>query len=51
MIYFDRETQERLIGKFYQYLKPGGHLFIGHSETLQWLDHSFNYVAPTIYKK
>lgn len=51
MIYFDRETQERLMGKFYTYLKPGGHLFIGHSETLQWLDHSFNYVAPTIYIK
>jgi chemotaxis protein methyltransferase CheR len=51
MIYFDRETQERLMNKFYTYLKPGGHLFIGHSETLQWIDHSFNYVAPTIYKK
>jgi chemotaxis protein methyltransferase CheR len=51
MIYFDRATQERLMNKFYNYLKPGGHLFIGHSETLQWLDHSFNYVAPTIYRK
>ena len=51
MIYFDRETQQMLMGKFHHYLKPGGHLFIGHSESLQWLNHSFNYVAPTIYKK
>ncbi|SPP65122.1 CheR family methyltransferase [Nitrospira lenta] len=51
MIYFDRPTQERLIGKFYKCLKPGGHLFIGHSESLQWVKHSFKTVAPTIYWK
>ena len=51
MIYFDRETQGRLMAKFYRYLKPGGHLFIGHSESLQWVDHSFKYLAPTIYQK
>jgi chemotaxis protein methyltransferase CheR len=39
MIYFDRPTQEQLINKFYCYLKPGGYLFIGHSESLQWADH------------
>ena len=51
MIYFDRPTQERLVNKFYRYLKPGGHLFIGHSESLQWVTHSFKSVAPTIYQK
>lgn len=51
MIYFDRPTQERLIQKFYGYLKPGGYLFIGHSESLQWIAHSFKVVAPTIYWK
>ena len=51
MIYFDRPTQEKLIGKFYRYLKPGGHLFIGHSESLQWIAHSFKVIAPTIYWK
>lgn len=51
MIYFDRPTQERLIGKFFRYLKPGGHLFIGHSESLQWLKHDFSTIAPTIYRK
>ncbi len=51
MIYFDRPTQERLIAKFYRYLKPGGHLFIGHSESLQWIKHDFRTIAPTIYRK
>jgi chemotaxis protein methyltransferase CheR len=51
MIYFDRPTQETLVNKFYDYLKPGGHLFIGHSESLQWVKHPFRTVAPTIYYK
>jgi chemotaxis protein methyltransferase CheR len=51
MIYFDRPTQQQLVNKFYRYLKPGGHLFIGHSETLQWIEHPFRSVAPTIYQK
>ena len=51
MIYFDRPTQERLVNKFFQHLKPGGHLFIGHSESLQWVSHPFKTIAPTIYWK
>lgn len=51
MIYFDRPTQETLINKFHQYLKPGGYLFIGHSESLQWITHPFKSLAPTIYQK
>ena len=51
MIYFDRPTKERLVNKFYQHLKPGGYLFIGHSESLQWVTHPFKAIAPTIYWK
>lgn len=51
MIYFDRPTQATLMGKFYRYLRPGGYLFIGHSESLQWIEHQFTYVKPTIYQK
>ena len=51
MIYFDRPTQEQLVNKFYRYLKPGGHLFIGHSESLQWVEHPFKVMGPTIYRK
>jgi chemotaxis protein methyltransferase CheR len=51
MIYFDRATQESLLKKFFRYLKVGGHLFVGHSESLQWVPNPFTYVAPTIYRK
>jgi len=51
MIYFDHDTQERLIEKFYNALQPGGHLFIGHSETLSRMEHKFEYVQPTIYRR
>ncbi|MDP1946020.1 MAG: protein-glutamate O-methyltransferase CheR [Nitrospirota bacterium] len=51
MIYFDRPTQTQLVNKFHRYLKPGGFLFIGHSENIQSLDQPFKAVAPTIYRK
>jgi chemotaxis protein methyltransferase CheR len=51
MIYFDRPTQESLLKKFFRHLKVGGHLFVGHSESLQWVPNPFTYVAPTIYRK
>lgn len=51
MIYFDRTTQESLLRKFFRYLKVGGYLFVGHSESLQWVPNPFTYVAPTIYQK
>jgi chemotaxis protein methyltransferase CheR len=51
MIYFDRETQERLVQRFWDSLVPGGHLFVGHSEVLAPLDHRFRYVRPAVYVK
>lgn len=51
MIYFTRETQEQLSEKFYHCLAPGGYFFISHSESLAGINHQFQQVAPTIYKK
>jgi len=51
MIYFDRETQEMLVNRFYEQLVAGGHLFIGHSEGLSNVKHNFEYVQPTIYRR
>jgi chemotaxis protein methyltransferase CheR len=51
MIYFDKPTQEKLVSKYYGSLKPGGYLFIGHSESLMGIKHSFQYIQPTIYRK
>ena len=51
MIYFDKETISRLVNSYHQVLTPGGYLFIGHSESLSGLAHSFKYVGPCIYQK
>lgn len=51
MIYFDQQTRNTLINKFYDALKPGGYLFIGHSETIQRESSKFKYIEPSIYQK
>jgi chemotaxis protein methyltransferase CheR len=50
VIYFDKETQKRLFARFVQRLKPGGFLFIGHSESLLGISDSFESVGQTIYR-
>jgi chemotaxis protein methyltransferase CheR len=51
LIYFDRKTQETLLGRFCDYLVTGGHVFVGHSETLFGMDLPLVQVVPTIYRK
>ena len=51
MIYFHRKTQQGLIDKFYDSPLRGGYLFIGHSETLAGIRHSFRYIMPGVYQK
>jgi len=51
MIYFDRPTQETLIGKLTEQLEPGGHLLVGHSESLSGIRHSLRQLQPAIYLK
>jgi chemotaxis protein methyltransferase CheR len=51
VIYFDKQTQQTLMRKFHRQLRPGGFLFIGHSETLSGLDVDFKPVASTVYRK
>lgn len=51
MIYFDMQTRKELVKKFYQYLEPGGYLFIGHSEVLDRKELLFRYIMPSVYRK
>lgn len=51
IIYFDRETQQKLFQKFYEQLEPGGTLFIGHSETLNGISERFRPVGSATYVK
>jgi chemotaxis protein methyltransferase CheR len=51
MIYFDKPTQEWLVQRFWTLLRPGGHLFIGHAESLSAASHHFRYVQPAVYMR
>ena len=51
MIYFDNETQERLVRQFHDRLSPGGYLFMGHAESINNMNVPLRYAAPTIYRK
>jgi chemotaxis protein methyltransferase CheR len=51
MIYFDKPTQEDLVARLTMTLEDGGYLFIGHSESLNALEHGLEYVSPATYRK
>ncbi|MDR0519507.1 MAG: protein-glutamate O-methyltransferase CheR [Clostridiales Family XIII bacterium] len=51
MIYFDNETKNRVVNRFYDALRPGGYLLIGHSESLSPGASGFDYIRPSIYRK
>ena len=51
IIYFDAATQKRVLEKLVGKLKPGGFLFLGHSETAIGSTLPIRSVRPTIYQK
>lgn len=51
IIYFSRATQVQVIGNLCKQLRPGGYLFMGHSETLSGFSLPLKQVATTIYRK
>jgi chemotaxis protein methyltransferase CheR len=51
MIYFDKETQQRLVRRFWQLLEPEGYLFVGHSESLTTTSKDYKYIQPAVYLK
>ncbi len=51
LIYFDRPTQKMVVSKLLRHLKPGGYLFIGHSESLIDMNLPLTGVRPTVFRK
>lgn len=51
IIYFDIPTQQRLLGKFMNYLDAGSYLFMGHSETLYGMGLPLTHLAPATYQR
>jgi chemotaxis protein methyltransferase CheR len=42
LIYFGAELRSKLIQRFYEYLEPGGYLFLGHAESAASVPVKFN---------
>lgn len=51
MIYFNHETQQKLVNKFYDCMPNGGVFIVGNSESLVNKQHAFTSVGPSIYRK
>ncbi|AHF00978.1 chemotaxis protein CheR [Thiomicrospira aerophila AL3] len=51
VIYFDKPTQSRLFNRYADVLANEGHLFIGHSESLNKITDRFELLGQTIYRK
>lgn len=51
LIYFDKETQERVINRLCNHLKPKGFFFLGHSESIIGKEVPLKQIMPTVYQK
>lgn len=51
LIYFSDATKRQVIARIVSVIKPGGWLFIGHSENLNGISDAVTSVAPAIYRK
>ncbi len=50
LIYFDKPTQSKILERFARVMKPGGLLFVGHSENLTYLTDAFRLKGQTVYE-
>jgi chemotaxis protein methyltransferase CheR len=51
MIYFNGDTKREVVARVLRQLAPGGHFFIGHSESLNEISTAVDQLAPSIYRK
>jgi chemotaxis protein methyltransferase CheR len=51
LIYFDRETQQKVINRLCRHLKTGGYFFLGHSESITGMKVPLVQLKPTIFMK
>uniref|UniRef100_UPI004056FFDD CheR family methyltransferase n=1 Tax=Agathobacter sp. TaxID=2021311 RepID=UPI004056FFDD len=51
MIYFEDDVKYNLVKKVYDFMEPGGYLFIGTTESLDRSKTDFQYIQPSIYRK
>lgn len=50
-IYFERETQKKVLSRIFRHIAPGGYLFMGHSENLSNTGLPLTSVSSAVYRK
>ena len=50
LIYFDKPTQAKVLRRLASHLRPGGFLFLGHSESMIGTDLQLRQVAPAVFQ-
>jgi chemotaxis protein methyltransferase CheR len=51
LIYFDPPTKRKVVDNLLPHLKPGGHFFSGHSESLTGMVNGLETIKPAVYRK
>lgn len=51
LIYFDKQTQRKVLAQLVDCLASGGYLFLGHSETITGLELPLVQVANTVFRR
>ncbi|MCK5820584.1 MAG: hypothetical protein KAH17_01815 [Bacteroidales bacterium] len=51
LFYFDKNNRSEIVRKLISRLKPGGYLFISHTESLINMNQGLKLVFPSVYKK
>jgi len=51
MIYFDMPTKHEVVSRMLPHLARGGHIIVGHSESLNGVSDALKSVQPSIYRR
>jgi chemotaxis protein methyltransferase CheR len=51
LIYFDKPTQAKVLQRLCGHLRPGGYLFLGHSESVVGIDLPVKQIANTVFQR
>lgn len=49
LIYFDLQTRCEVVNRVLERLQPGGHILVGHLETLVGVTGQLEYISPSVY--
>ena len=51
LIYFEKDVQAQVLTRLCNHIRPGGYLFLGHSESIAGIDLPLDPVANTVFQR